>query len=102
MPFSILLLTSANSERHITGAKSDRVSMEQNLRSGELVLFFDKVDEGPARAALGMVGQNCCDGIIFYKKNDTQNIICLVEMKHTNLDKAEKQIENTYDRLNFC
>lgn len=67
MPFSILLLTSASSERHITGAKSDRVSMEQNeLRSGELVLFFDKVDNGPARRALGMNNQKCCDGIIFY------------------------------------
>ena len=98
MPFSILLLTSANSERHITGAKSDRVSMEQKLRPGELALFFDKVDQGPASLALGWNDKKCCDGIIFYK-NNTQNIICLVEMKHTDLGEAKEQIKETYDRL---
>src|SRR5579885_1517199 len=67
MPFSILLLTSASSKTHITGASSDRVSMKRNeLESDELVLFFDKVDEGPARKALGMDDKKCCDGIIFY------------------------------------
>lgn len=99
MPFSILLLTSASSKTHITGASSDRVSMKRNeLESDELVLFFDKVDEGPARKALGMDDKKCCDGIIFYK-NNSQNIICLVEMKHTDLGEAKEQIKETYDRL---
>lgn len=99
MPFSILLLTSASSKTHITGESGDKVSIERNdLQDGELVLFFDKVDAGPARKALGMNNQKCCDGIIFYKNNN-QNVICLVEMKHTDPSKAKEQIEETYKRL---
>ncbi|HZO74940.1 MAG TPA: hypothetical protein VFB60_22225 [Ktedonobacteraceae bacterium] len=99
MPFSILLLTSASSKTHITGEKGDKLSMERGeLQDGELVLFFDKVDAGPARLALGMNNQKCCDGIIFYK-NNTQNVICLVEMKHTDPGDAKEQIKATYDRL---
>src|SRR5579885_3175420 len=53
MPFSILLLTSGSSERHITGEDGTRVSWVGKLLPGELVLFFDKVDRGPASLALG-------------------------------------------------
>ena len=44
MPFSVLLLTAASSERHISGYGGDRVSMKADLLPGEIVLFFDKVD----------------------------------------------------------
>lgn len=73
-------------------------------KSNEVVLFFDKVDDvnGPIRAGLGMTQQRCCDGIIFYAKKDedtTRIVICLVEMKHTDMSKAQEQIEQTYNRL---
>lgn len=97
MPFSILLLTAATSERHISGYGSDRVSMQGDLLSGELVLFFDKVDRDPVRNGLGMANK-CCDGIIFHS-HDQQIIICLVEMKHATLGDAEQQVKDTYDHL---
>lgn len=98
MPFSVLLLTGVSSERHITGAKSDKVVMEQDLLPGEVILFFDKVDKDPIRQGLGMNNQLCCDGIIFYA-NKNQKVICLVEMKHSNLGEAKEQIKQTYGRL---
>lgn len=98
MPFSVLLLTGVSSERHITGAKSDRVKMEQDLRPGEVVLFFDKVDKEPICQGLGMSSQKCCDGIIFYA-NKAQKVICLVEMKGSDLGEVKEQIKQTYERL---
>lgn len=99
MPFSILLLTDVSSERHITGAKGDRVIMP-DLLPGEVALFFDKVDGDPVRQSLGLNSQKCCDGIIFYA-NKTKKNICLVEMKTSNLGEAKEQIEQTYNRLHF-
>jgi hypothetical protein len=96
MPFSVLLLTGVSSKRHITGAKNSRVSMPSIL-SDEVALFFDKLDESPARSVLGLT-EKCCDGIIFYA-NENQKAICLVEMKNANLGLAKEQLMQTYDRL---
>lgn len=109
MPFSVLLLTAASSEGHISGYGGDRVSMKGNLLPGEIVLFFDKVDSEVIRKSLNMVSQHSCDGIIFLAHGQ-QTIICLVEMKSDNLGDAEKQIKETYEHLykmlkrecNFC
>lgn len=98
MPFSVLLLTAASSERHISGYGGDRVSMQAILEPGEIVLFFDKVDGETVRRGLGMPDTKCCDGIIFYASH-TQKVICLVEMKSDNLGVAEEQIKATYTRL---
>jgi hypothetical protein len=98
MPFSVLLLTSASSERHISGYGGDRVSMKSDLLPGEVVLFFDKVDRDVVRNSLGMSATKCCDGIILYL-NGRRTIICLVEMKSDDLGKAEMQIKNTYKNL---
>ncbi len=43
MAFSVLLLTAANSERHISGYGGDRVSMQATLEPGEIVFFFDRI-----------------------------------------------------------
>lgn len=99
MPFSVLLLTGASSDRHITGDKGEKVTMDQRLESGEIALFFDKVDKDPICSGLGMSNQKCCDGIIFYTNNKAQRVICLVEMKSTDLGDAREQIKQTYDRL---
>lgn len=97
MPFSVLLLTAASSERHVSGYGGDRVSMQGDLLSGELVLFFDKVDSDPVRNGLGLANK-CCDGIIFRSYNQ-QMIICLVEMKSDSLGDAEEQVKTTYGHL---
>ncbi len=97
MPFSVLLLTAASPERHISGYGGDRVRMQGDLLSGELVLFFDEVDSDLVRKGLGMT-KKCCDGIIFHA-HDQQIIICLVEMKHATLGEAEQQVKDTYDHL---
>ena|SRR5579884_750567 len=99
MPFSVLLLTAASSERHITGHGGDRVSMKDALKPGEIVLFFDKIDSDAVRNSLGMVDTKCCDGIIFYARG-AQKVICFVEMKSDNLGEAEMQIKVTYDYFN--
>jgi hypothetical protein len=98
MPFSILLLTAASSERHISGYGGDRVHMADKLLPGELVLFFDKVDSDVVSKGLGLLGKKCCDGIIFYS-HGSNKVICLVEMKSSNLVEAEEQIKSTYNRL---
>ena len=104
MPFSILLLTSASSERHISGHGGDRLIMN-NLEAKEVALFFDKIDE--VRESLGMGKQEkCCDGVIFYTRQtgkqstrDALKLICLVEMKSDNVQSASEQILSTYNHL---
>lgn len=98
MPFSVLLLTAANSERHISGYGGDRVTMKDKLQPGEVVLFFDKVDSDIVKSSLNIMGEKCCDGIIFYSRGN-QKVICLVEMKTSNLGQAEEQIKTTHTRL---
>ncbi|GEM_PF-2563255 len=99
MPLSVLLLTAANSERHITGASRDKVTVG-SLQPGELVLCFDKLDTVDiVRLGLGIPrNQKCCDGIIYYA-NRVLKVICLVEMKHSRLDSAAEQIKRTYEHL---
>jgi len=97
VPFSVLLLTAASPERHLSGYGGDRVRMQGDLLPDELVLFFDKIDSDSVRNSLGMANK-CCDGIIFHS-HDKQVIICLVEMKSDDLGKAEKQVKDTYEHL---
>lgn len=103
MPFSILLLNATSSKRHITGYGGDRVSMEGNLKPGELALFF-QIDKPEVREALNMFTNDrkmkCCDGLIFYSQDDEEEkTICLVEMKSGKLHEAEEQIKATRDHL---
>lgn len=98
MSLSVLLLTMASSDKHITGRSGDRVSV--NVQSGELVLCFDKLDDTTlARQGLGIpVGKKCCDGVIFYAC-EALRVICLVEMKHSHIEDAAEQIKMTYNYL---
>ncbi len=97
MPFSVLLLTAASSERHISGYGGDRVVMP-SLLPKEVVLFFDKVDSEIVSRGLGLSGEQCCDGVIFYS-SDKHKVICLVEMKSSDLGDAEEQIKSTHRKL---
>jgi hypothetical protein len=99
MPFSRLLLIAASSKRHIAGASGDRVSMEGNLSSGEVTLFF-KIDEDIIRSSLNMQEMKCCDGLVFYARDgEEKKTICLVELKGSNLKEAAEQINTTRERL---
>jgi hypothetical protein len=100
MPFSVLLLTAASSERHITGYSQDRVRMP-HVEPGEVALFFDKLDDDkkPMKKGLNILnGQKCCDGIIFYASGE-RKVICLVEMKSSDLGDAKEQLKSTYTHI---
>jgi hypothetical protein len=100
MPFSVLLLTAASSERHITGYGQDRVSMSK-LIPGEVALFFDKIDIYETLAKKGLnipQNQKCCDGIVYYA-HEASKVICLVEMKGSKLENAAMQLKTTYEHL---
>lgn len=99
MPFSLLLLTATSPGRHITGSGKDRVSVD-GLQSGEFALCFDKVDTTEiVRYGLEIPrNQQCCDGVIFYTSGQLK-VICLVEMKHSDIKAAAEQIKQTYNVL---
>jgi hypothetical protein len=97
MSFGTLLLAIPSTKKHITGSHGDQVSIN-NLEPGELVLCFDKIDTTDlVRKGLNIT-QQCCDGIIFYA-HEQQRVICLVEMKHSNLSSAAEQIKRVKEIL---
>ncbi|SRR5579883_1816018 len=106
MPFSRLLLIAANTRKYIAGKhRDDKVELKSKdisrSQSNELVLFF-QIDDEEIRRSLNMQGDGvkCCDGLIFYAQNEqTEKVICLVEMKSSNTGKAAEQIGETRKRL---
>ena len=98
MPFNTLLLTCL-----IPGASvsehGGRVSVKP--QSGEIVLFFVVDDQtnrdSTLRQDLGIVGA-ICDCVVYYIKGD-KKVLCLVELKGSNVDHAVEQIMNTFQYL---
>lgn len=75
--------------------------MAGELRSGELVLFFQIDDEDKVvRRGLKMLDTKCCDGLVFYARDgEKKKIICLVELKSNDLGDAAEQISITRNNL---
>jgi len=106
--FSRLLLAGASSKKYIVGNNGkDRVIVSPKFLNpgpgreafeGEVILCFqiDEESEGDGQVAhsLGFQGDDSrCDGLIFYSQDgESEKIICLVEMKSTNLGDADEQI----------
>ena len=112
MSFSRLLLVAANSKKYITGAGNDKViispkrsELGKDAYEGEVVLCFqlDEPNDPEKRVArsLGIPEEDKrCDGLVFYSQDGYPNrVICLVEMKRTNVDRAENQIVSTKERI---
>lgn len=111
MSFSRLLLVAASSKKYIEGEKDSKIFIKpgkENLPSGrdiyegEVILCFQLDERRDGRGkqvarSLGIVTDDKrCDGLIFYTNDATQErVICLVEMKHKNIDKVVNQIKDT-------
>lgn len=105
MSFSRLLLVAANSKKCIVGEGNDKVcisrkiaSAERDAYEGEVILCFqldEKTEQGrrvPRSLGIPRDSQRC-DGLVFYAQDDTTDrVVCLVEMKSTNISGAADQI----------
>ncbi len=101
MPFNTLLLTGCLLTGK-TSFKENGVEIKVIPQSGETILFFS-IDEqsNPScklRQVLNIDQQNMkiCDLIVFYGKGNDR-VICFVELKGGDLQRAVEQIRNTYN-----
>ena len=98
MPLDVLLMTALSSERHFSDAGA-RLSMTIDPKLKETALFF-KMDKAEVRQGLKIQTMLCCDGLIFYSRDNEQDkVFCLVELKGNKLEHAVKQIVTTRDYL---
>ena len=98
MPFNLLLLSSLKRE---TKLSDHGHTVFIRPKQDEHILFFDiDNDTSALRAALQerMRQINICDGLIFYQSGSKQ-ILCLVELKGSDIEHAVHQILNTYNFL---
>jgi hypothetical protein len=106
--FSRLLLVCANSKKYIQGHGKDKVYISAKISThgrdayeGEVILCFqlDEVTDREKLVArsLGIPANNKrCDGLVFYSQDEKPDrVICLVEMKSTNVADAANQIIST-------
>ncbi len=98
MPFNTLLLTCLIPGTSVS-EHSGRVSVKP--QPGEIVLSFVVDDQtnrdSTLRQDLGIVGP-ICDCVYYYIKGD-KKVLCLVELKGSNVKHAVEQIINTFQRL---
>ena len=112
MSFSRLLLIAANSKKCILGKGNDKVCISSKISiagrdayEGEVVLCFqldERVDEEKRVArSLGILASSQrCDGLVFYAQDEkADRVICLVEMKSTNVTDAASQIISVKEHI---
>lgn len=108
MSFSRLLLAAVSSKKCIAGEGTDKIVISPKISlagrdayEGEVVLCFQLDDhrdrERRVAHSLGLQANDPrCDGLIFYARDeDEDKVICLVEMKSTNIADAARQIIST-------
>jgi hypothetical protein len=107
-----LLLIAANSKKCILGEGNDKVCISPKVSiigrdayEGEIILCF-QLDERTDREkrvphSLGIPEDHQrCDGLVFYAQDETmERVICLVEMKSTNVTDAASQIIATKEHI---
>jgi hypothetical protein len=112
--FSRLLLVAASSKKYIMGEGNDKVIISpklinsgqgRDIYEGEVILCF-QLDERTDREkrvskSLGIAGDQArCDGLVFYSQDGIENrVICLVEMKSTDIQKAAHQLIATKQHI---
>lgn len=112
MSFSRLLLVAANSKKCILGQGNDKVCISAKISipgrdayEGEVILCFqldDPTDQGKRISySLGILrDKKRCDGLVFYSQDEkTDRVICLVEMKRTNVTESAAQIISTKEHI---
>ena len=112
MSFSRLLLVAANSKKWILGEGNDKVVITPKISiasrdayEGEIILCFqldDRADqEKRVPRSLGIPeSSQRCDGLVFYSQDEkTDRVICLVEMKSTNVTDSASQLISTKEHI---
>ncbi len=114
MSLSRLLLVASSSKKYITGEGRDQIIIEPKSNhfsndpyAGEVVLCFqldDKQDREKRERIARSLGiqdeEKRSDGLIFYAKDGQDDkVICLVEMKGTNISVAAEQIKSTREHI---
>jgi len=110
--FSRLILVAANSKKYIVGEGRDKVHVSAKISisgrdayEGEVVLCFqldDRTDpHKQVPRSLGMPDNNQrCDGLVFYSQDEkAEKVVCLVEMKSTNIAEAANQLISTKEHI---
>jgi hypothetical protein len=96
MVFSRLLLAAADSKKYISGERADD-KVIVSTHDNEIVLCFQIDDkEKKIPGILDFNENRRCDGLIFYAKDGEESkVICLVEMKSSNIDNVLEQLNKT-------
>jgi hypothetical protein len=97
MPFNSMLLTCLTNGTSYTEAGN---SVRLSPASRETVLFFGVDDQSDDTRSLrpdfGISGP-ICDLIVFYRnERENRTVVCLIELKGSELEYAANQIVNTY------
>ncbi len=87
--------------------KSGTSASERGLRvsterlTGETIIFFHTdSDEGRECLRITSIDNKVCDYFIYYSMDGRRSeIVCLLELKGTNLEDAEKQVRETHEHL---
>ena len=101
MVFSRLLLA-ADSKNYISGAKKDdKIFVNIDAKRGEVALCFEIDDEKQIYHILDLTkNDKKCDGLIFYAKDGGDSkVICLAEMKSSDVKVVEEQIKATKQHI---
>lgn len=100
MPFNTLLLNCLTHGTSFTENGTVRIQQQ----AGETILFFN-IDEQSNRGCglrrkLGMQRGEICDLVVFYAHRDnSEKVICLVELKGSDVKHAARQVKNVYQHF---
>ena len=101
MVFSRLLLATTNHKNYIVGSKKDD-KVFVRTEAGEIALCFQIDDDERQTSRILDLNENDqrCDGLIFYAKDgEEQKVICLIEMKSSNIETVAAQIKATKEHV---
>ena len=101
-PLHAFLVTNLQScRKHGTSAKEKGLKVSTETLEGEAILFFHTdCNEGRECLKITNQGKKVCDYLIYYSKEYKQTeIVCLLELKGTNLQDAAKQVTETHGHL---
>lgn len=84
-----------------TSVQESGIRVSTQLLTGEIIIVFH-IDSDEGRKSLKMEdeGIRICDFIFYYtKENEVNEVVCLLELKGTELLRASDQVKKTHQRL---
>lgn len=98
MPFNTLLLTCLSTKRSFSEA-GGRIRFNQDTNETILLFVIDQESNRNSTVYQDFIKNGpVCDLIIYYIK-DNEKIICFIELKGSDIQKAIEQIENTFNKF---